>query len=257
MILYIMIEISNLTKKYGEHKTALDSIAFNIKPGEICGYIGANGAGKTTTIKILTGSLDFDSGIVKVAGIDVLSNPLKVKEITGYVPESGNAFNSLTAFEYLDFISKIRNLDDKIIKERTDYFADLFGYSEFLNSSVGNLSKGTKQKILITSAFLHNPEVILLDEPINGLDANTIFIFQDMIKTLSGKGKTIFYCSHLLDMIEKISTKLIILDNGKIKLDSETEELKKSGSYSGLEDLFKNMKSEKEYKKFVYEDIFG
>ncbi|MCX6166155.1 MAG: ABC transporter ATP-binding protein, partial [Ignavibacteriae bacterium] len=111
-------------------------------------------------------------------------------------------------------------------------------------------------KILITSALLHNPEIILLDEPLSGLDANSIFIFQDMIKVLSEKGKTIFYCSHLLDMIEKISSRLIIIENGKIKLDSSTNELKASENYRGLESLFKNLKNESEYKKFVYEDIF-
>jgi len=252
-----MIELKELTKKYGKEKTALDNVSFSVKPGDICGYIGTNGAGKTTTIKIITGALDFDSGTVLVSGIDVKKNPLEVKKITGYVPESGSAFNSLSTNEYLGFIGKIRNIEDGIIKKRTEYFAELFDYTGFLNSSVGNLSKGTKQKILITSALIHNPEIILLDEPLNGLDANSIFIFQDMIKALSEKGKTVFYCSHLLDMIEKISNKLIIIDGGKIKLDSDTEELKKSGNYSGLEDLFKNMKSEKEYKKFIYEDIFS
>ncbi|MBI5404456.1 MAG: ABC transporter ATP-binding protein [Ignavibacteriae bacterium] len=252
-----MIEISGLTKKYGQDKTALDNISFIIKPGVICGYIGTNGAGKTTTIKILTGMLDFDSGNVKVAGINVKENPLEVKRITGYVPESGNAFNSLTTKEYLAFTGKIRNLPDDVIKSRTDYFADFFDYAGFLNSSIGNLSKGTKQKILITSALIHNPEIILLDEPLNGLDANTIFVFQDMIKSLAENGKTIFYCSHLLDMIEKISTKLIILESGKIKLDSDTVELKNSENYRGLENLFRNIKSEKEYKKFRYEDIFA
>lgn len=252
-----MIEISGLTKKYGQEKTALDNISFEIKPGEICGYIGTNGAGKTTTIKVLSGMLDFDSGTVKVAGIDVKVNPLDVKKITGYVPESGNAFNSLTAKEYLSFTGKIRNLSEIVIGKRADYFANIFDYTGFLNSSIGNLSKGTKQKILITSALIHNPDIILLDEPLNGLDANTIFVFQDMIKSLAEKGKTIFYCSHLLDMIEKISTKLIILEYGKIKMDSYTEELKNSENYRGLENLFRGIKSEKEYKKFRYEDIFS
>jgi ABC-2 type transport system ATP-binding protein len=251
-----MIEISNLTKKYGSNKIALDGVSFTIKPGEICGYIGTNGAGKTTTIKILTGALDFDSGDVRVLNINVREKPVEVKKIIGYVPESGNIFNSLTATEFLFFTGRIRNIEDNIIKKRIDYFAGLFDYTGFINSAIGNLSKGTKQKILITSALMHNPEIILLDEPLNGLDANTIFVFQDMIKALSEKGKTIFYCSHLLDMIEKISSKLIIIENGRIKLNSDTSELKASENYISLENLFKNMKSENEYKKFVYEDIF-
>lgn len=251
-----MIEISNLTKKYENGKTALDDISFKINPGEICGYIGTNGAGKTTTIKIISGALEFDMGSVIVSNLDVKQKPAEVKKIIGYVPESGNIFNSLTTTEYLFFIGRIRNIEEIIIKKRIDYFAELFDYTGFIDSSIGNLSKGTKQKILITSALMHNPEIILLDEPLNGLDANSIFIFQEMIKTLSEKRKTIFYCSHLLDMIEKISSRLIIIENGKIRLDSSTNELKASEDYRGLENLFKNLKNESEYKKFIYEDIF-
>jgi ABC-2 type transport system ATP-binding protein len=251
-----MIEITNLTKEYENGKTALDNISFKINSGEICGYIGANGAGKTTTIKIISGSLEFNSGTVLVSNLDVKQNPVAVKKITGYVPESDNIFNSLSTTEFLFFIGRIRNIEENIIKKRIDYFAELFDYTGFINSSIGNLSKGTKQKILITSALMHNPDIILLDEPLNGLDANSIFIFQDMIKILSEKGKTIFYCSHLLDMIEKISSRLIIVEGGKIKMDSVTDELKAGKDYKGLENLFKNLKTESEYKKFVYEDIF-
>lgn len=251
-----MIEISNLTKIYENGKTALDNISLKILPGEICGYIGTNGAGKTTTIKIITGMLEFNSGSVLVSGLNVKKNPVEVKKITGYVPESGNIFNSLSVKEYIQFIGKIRNIEDSLIKKRADYFAELFEFSDFMNSSIGNLSKGTKQKVLITTALLHNPDIILLDEPLNGLDANSIFIFQDIIKSLSEKGKTVFYCSHLLDMIEKISSKLIILENGKIKMDAGINELRASKDYEGLEALFKNMKQENTHKKFNYEDIF-
>lgn len=252
-----MIEINSLSKTYENGKKALDDVSFKINPGEICGYIGTNGAGKTTTIKIISGSLEFDLGSVVVSGLDVKVKPIEVKKIIGYVPESGNIFNSLSAKEYIFFIGRIRNLENNVIEKRIECFSELFNFTEFINSSIGNLSKGTKQKVLITSALIHNPDIILLDEPLNGLDANSIFIFQDMIKVLSEKGKTIFYCSHLLDMIEKISTKLIIIENGKIKLDSGTNELKESENYRGLENLFKNLKNEEEYKKFNYEEIYN
>jgi ABC-2 type transport system ATP-binding protein len=251
-----MIEITNLTKIYENGKKALDDISFKINPGEICGYIGTNGAGKTTTIKIISASLEFDSGVVSVSGLDVKEKPLEVKKITGYVPEAGNLFNSLSVNEYMNFIGRIRELEEVKIKKRLDYFSELFDFTGYLNSSIGNLSKGTRQKVLITSALIHNPDIILLDEPLNGLDANSIFIFQDMIKSLSEKGKTIFYCSHLLDMIEKISTKLIIIESGKIKLDSLTKELQESENYRGLENLFKDLKREKDFKKFEYDEIF-
>ncbi|MCX6165526.1 MAG: ABC transporter ATP-binding protein, partial [Ignavibacteriae bacterium] len=146
-----MIEISNLTKKYENGKTALDDISFKINPGEICGYIGTNGAGKTTTIKIISGVIEFDSGSVIVSNLDVKQKPVEVKKIIGYVPESGNIFNSLTTTEYLFFIGRIRNIEENIIKKRIEYFAELFDYTGFINTSIGSLSKGTKQKILSTS----------------------------------------------------------------------------------------------------------
>lgn len=251
-----MIEITKLTKRYEGGKTALDEVTFKINSGEICGYIGENGAGKTTTIKIISGALDFDSGTVEIFDIDVKKNPNDVKKIMGYVPESGNIFNSLRISEYLHFTGRIRNLEEVTIDRRIQYFAELFEYTEYLNSSIGSLSKGTKQKVLITSALLHNPKIILLDEPLNGLDANSIFVFQDMIKILSEKSRTIFYCSHLLDIIEKISTRLIILEKGRIKLDSDANKLKSSENYKGLENLFKDIKGEREYKKFIYEEVF-
>lgn len=251
-----MIEITKLTKKYEGSKTALDEVTFKINSGEICGYIGENGAGKTTTIKIISGALDFDAGTVEISNIDVKKNPVDVKKIIGYVPESGNIFNSLKISEYLHFIGRIRDLDKDTTDRRMQYFSELFKYNEYLNSSIGSLSKGTKQKVLITSALLHNPKIILLDEPLNGLDANSIFVFQDMIKILSEKSRTIFYCSHLLDIIEKISTRLIILEKGRIKLDSDAKKLKSSENYKGLENLFKDIKGEREYKKFIYEEVF-
>ncbi len=251
-----MISVKNLTKKYPGDITAVDDISFVIERGEICGYIGTNGAGKSTTVKILIGVLDFDRGDVIVNDINVKTNSFEVKKIVGYVPETANLFNALTANEYLEFVGTIRDLDASLLNRRIDNFAGMFGFSDLLNESVGNLSKGNKQKVLITSALLHNPDVIFFDEPLNGLDANSIFIFQDLVSYLVSKQKTIFYCSHLLNTIEKVSSKIILLDKGKIVLDMKTADLKNSENYTDLENLFRNLKSDSEVNKYSYEGLF-
>lgn len=251
-----MISVKNLTKKYNNETIALDDISFEIGKGEIGGYIGTNGAGKSTTVKILIGVLDFNSGSAFVNGVDVKKEPVEVKRIVGYVPETANLFNSLSGREYLEFIGTIREMEKNTLNRRINNFAELFEYKDQLNESIGNLSKGTKQKVLITSALLHNPEVLFLDEPLNGLDANSIFIFQDLVAYLVSKDKTILYCSHILDTIEKISTKIILIDKGKIILDTKTEELKNTMNYTNLETLFRRLNVKKETGKYSYESLF-
>lgn len=253
-----MISCKNLTKSFNNNGIkAVDNISFDINTGDICGYIGTNGAGKSTTVKILTGILSPDSGQAIISGIDAVKEPIEVKKITGYVPENANIFNSLTVIEFLNFIGKIRDLDDSIVKRRIEKFASYFSFEQYQKESIGILSKGNKQKILITSALLHDPKVIFFDEPLNGLDANAIFDFQDMVSMLASQGKTILYCSHLLDTIEKISTKIIIIDKGKIVLDKKTSELKDLENYKNLEQFFRQLEPENEKKKIQYEDIFG
>ena len=252
-----MIQVNNVFKEYPGGVKALEGVSFNIQKGDICGYIGANGAGKSTTVKILTGMLEFDKGEVVIGGINVKDDPVGLKKIIGYVPESGNMFNSLTPREFLSFITEARNIGSDIAKHRIEGFASIFDLTAMLDSSLSTLSKGNKQKVLITSALLHDPEVIFLDEPLNGLDANTIFTFRDMIEDFSRRGKTIFYCSHLLDVIEKISSRILLIDKGRIVLDKNTLELKGSKDYTNLETLFKSLEPEENRKKFSYEEIFG
>jgi ABC-2 type transport system ATP-binding protein len=251
-----MIIVKNLVKKY-ESTTAVDGISFEIPDGEICGYIGTNGAGKSTTVKILIGALDFDSGEVQINGINVKDNAFEVKKIIGYVPENANLFNSLTVTEFLNFIGEVYDIDKNLLRKRINIFAEILSFTEYLNESIGVISKGNRQKTLITSALLHNPNVIFFDEPLNGLDANAIFAFQDLVNELSQNKKTIFYCSHLLDVIEKISDRIILLDKGKIVVNSPTDELKKGEGYSSLESLFKSLRPEENIKKFNFSDIYG
>jgi len=251
-----MISVKNITKKYSNGVIALDGVSFEINKGEVCGYIGTNGAGKSTTVRILSGIIDFDEGEADVCGINLKTNSFEVKKLAGYVPETANLFNSLSALEYFLFISKVRGLNDELAKRRIDNFSELFNLSSQLNESIGNLSKGNKQKVLITSALLHDPDVLLLDEPLNGLDADTIFVFQDLIRFLVSRNKAVLYCSHLLGAVEKIATNIVLLDRGRIVLNKKTDELKNSKEYTGLEDLFREMSSGTESKVKSYEGLF-
>jgi ABC-2 type transport system ATP-binding protein len=252
-----MISVKNISKTYSNGVVAIKNISFDLEPSCITGYIGINGAGKSTTMKILCGMLPFDSGEVKVGDFSLPVDSLKVKEITGFVPESPELFNSLSVKEFFDFIKDIRNIKQDIFTRRLDYFADLFDFKEYISLPIGKLSKGNKQKVLIVSSIIHNPDIILLDEPLNGLDAFTILTFQDMISKLSKKGKTVFYCSHLLDIMEKVSDRIIILDKGEIRINESKSEMKNSSDFKSLETLFKKFKEDNSQKEFSYDEVFS
>lgn len=251
-----MIKITNLKKSYDGGIEALNGVSFNINPSEITGYIGVNGAGKTTTLKILCGVLPFDEGEVIVNDYKLPKDALKIKSIIGYVPETPELFNSLRVSEYFDFLKDVREIEEIKFLRRVNYFAELFDFKDYLNSAIGKLSKGNKQKVLIVSALLHNPDIILLDEPLNGLDAYSIITFQDVISKLALKGKTIFYCSHLLDIMEKVSDRLIIIENGAIKINASKAELKSNNDFKSLENIFRDMRETSTKKEFSYDEIF-
>lgn len=252
-----MIKVRNLLKSYDNNIVALNSVSFGIQKGEICGYIGVNGAGKSTTVKVLSGLLEFNSGEIEICGLKLPENSLELKKIIGYVPESSNLFASLKVNEFFEFIGDVHKISGPLVNKRVKYFSELFDFGEYLTESIGILSKGNRQKVLITSSLMHNPDVLFLDEPHNGLDANSIIILQEIIIILASKGKTVFYCSHLLDLIEKISTKIIIIEKGNIILDKSSAELKESKDYTNLETLFRGLNTDKEIKKFSYEEIFS
>jgi len=235
-----MIEAINLIK-YFDKKLVLDNISFSVRKGEICGYIGPNGAGKTTTIKILTGIIKPTSGTAYIDGINVKENPDDVKKIIGYVPESGAIFETLTPVEFLTFVGKIYKMSESEITRNIFELMELFEIYEFRNEPMLSFSKGMKQKIFLISALMHNPKVLFLDEPLNGLDANAIKIFKEFIKKLAQNGRTVFYSSHLLDVIEKICDKLIIINRGKIVASGTIEEILKISNAPNLSDAFSKL----------------
>jgi len=236
-----VIHIENLQKSYKngtEVKEVLRGINLDVAPGKIIGYIGPNGAGKSTTLKIVYGLLDSYKGKVEVAGFDIRKHPVEVKQRIGYIPELANLYETISPIEYFTFLSEMRNLDLKQSLERAHKLLSLFEIEMNANQRIGSFSKGMKQKVLIISALLHNPEILFMDEPLSGLDANSVITVKEIITQMATEGKTIFYSSHLMDIVEKVSDRIILINNGNIVADGTFNELKGDDSNESLEKLF-------------------
>jgi len=235
-----MIETQGLTRRFGA-KVALDSLDLRIEPGTIFGFLGQNGAGKTTTVKILTGLLRPDAGRAMVAGHDVLNEPEEVKRRLGYVPESGTLYENLTAAEYLGLVANLHHLDPSIAASRREEFLSLFGILDDQHQRMTGFSKGMKQKVILSAALLHRPEVILLDEPLNGLDATAAMIVKELLKRLAAQGRTILFCSHILEVVERVCTRIMVIDQGKRVVEGTVAEICAQTESTALEDAFRKL----------------
>jgi len=199
----ILLTVSHLCKSFGSKK-AIDDICFTAKRGEILGFLGPNGAGKSTTLKIISALLAPDSGTVTIGTIDLLRDPLEAKKRMGFVPETGALFEKLTPLEYLEMVGQLYRLNAEEIKRKSHLFLKYFDLREQQNLRMTSFSKGMKQKVVLSAALLHNPDLLLLDEPLNGLDANAVMMFKGVIRRLADLGKTIIYSSHILEVVEKV-----------------------------------------------------
>lgn len=249
---YIMensqITIRNLKKSYGkgdDKNEVLKGINLVIHPGQIIGYIGPNGAGKSTTVKILCGILPNFEGEVTIFGKDLKTESMEIKKHIGYVPETGALYDLLTPNEYLSFIGTLYGLNKDKLESRAGNLLSFFGMEKHSDQRMDTFSKGMKQKILIMAGIINNPDIIFLDEPLSGLDANAVILVKDLLIQLAKDGKTIFYCSHLMDVVEKISDRIILINNGIVVADGTFEELKteKAGT---LEMLFAQLTGRKD-----------
>ncbi len=238
-----VIEISNLHKSYSKNQV-LKGINLNVYPGQIIGYIGPNGAGKSTTAKIICGLLSNFEGEVRVKGISVKENPLAVKKLIGYVPELAELYEVLTPHEFLSFMADLYEIPRQQAEERFTKMLSAFGLSNNLHQRMETFSKGMRQKVLIVSGLMHNPEVIILDEPLSGLDANSVIIVKELLSKLAASGKTIFYSSHMMDVVEKISDRIVLINHGVIAADGTIEELRAQKGNLSLEKIFANLTSQ-------------
>jgi ABC-2 type transport system ATP-binding protein len=234
-----MIALDHITKHFGK-QTAVDALSFEVPAGQILGLLGPNGAGKSTTLKILTGMIEPSSGSATVCGYDLRRESIEVKRNVGFVPESGAVFESLTGLEYLEMVAALYGIPQTAARERIKQFIAFFdlSFETLTDKLLGAYSKGMRRKVVITSALLHNPPVVFFDEPLDGLDANAAVGFKALIQTLAREGKTIVYSSHILDVVERVCHRVIIIDKGRLLLDGKPDELVARHDSGTLEKLF-------------------
>lgn len=234
-----MISLQSLTKHYGQ-QVAVDRLSLEIPAGQIVGLLGPNGAGKSTTLKMLTGMLEPTSGTATICGHDLRSESMEVKRKVGFVPDSGAVFESLTGLEYLEMIAALYGIPAEAARERIKQFLAFFdlGFDVLTDKLLGAYSKGMRRKVVITAALLHNPPVVFFDEPLDGLDANAAVGFKTLIQTLAREGRTIVYSSHVLDVVERVCDRVIIIDKGRVLVDGTPDELVKQHDAPSLERLF-------------------
>lgn len=234
-----LIQIRNLSKSYGD-KIVLKGLSLDIFPGQVIGYIGPNGAGKSTTVKILTGLIPDFSGEVLINGLNMAEHPQEIKKLIGYVPENAEIYDVLSPTEYLDFIGKLYGMEEGLLQERSSKLLAAFGLGAVLDDRMDTFSKGMRQKVLLIAGIIHDPKIIVLDEPLSGLDANAVIMIKELIMRLSQEGKTIFYCSHMMDVVEKVSDRILLINKGEIIADGSFESLKQNHSDT-LERIFSKL----------------
>ena len=229
-----MLQINNLTKTYGDKK-AVDNLTLHIQPGEIYGFIGHNGAGKTTTLKAVAGILNFDEGEIFVDGISVKENPLACKKIISYIPDNPDLYDFMTGVQYLNFVADIFGVSADERLPKIEKYAELFEIKNDLASSISSYSHGMKQKLAVISALIHNPKLVIMDEPFVGLDPKAAHILKGIMREICDNGGAIFFSTHVLEVAEKLCDKVAIIKNGSLIKYGTTEEVRGDAS---LESVF-------------------
>lgn len=249
-----VVQIKNLQMNFGS-KEVLKGINLDIPSGKIIGYIGPNGAGKSTTVKIILGLVEGYKGEVKIFGEDISKDNKEYKKRIGYVPEVAELYDSLTAKEYLTFVGQLYGMSYEDADKKAFKLMCILGIGEAYDSRISSYSKGMKQKTTIISSMLHNPDILFLDEPLSGLDANSVMIIKELLLELANSGKTIFYSSHIMEVVEKISHRIILLNDGNIVADGNFSELKESSKEGSLEEIFNQLTGFSKHKELAEEFI--
>ncbi len=232
-----MLEARQLAKYYGAARAVAD-ISFCIQPGEVLGCLGPNGSGKSTTVKMLASLLEPTHGEVLYGGTRIRDNLAGYKKLIGYVPEEPNLYPYLSGLEYLQLVGNLREIEPKALKEKIDTLLNLFSLNVQRHSTLGSYSKGMRQKILIIAALLHDPEILIFDEPLSGLDVTSALIFRNLMQELARSGKTILYSSHVLEAVEKVCSRVMIIYHGRLIADNSVERLRQIMAAPSLEQVF-------------------
>ncbi|MEP6845807.1 MAG: ABC transporter ATP-binding protein [Panacibacter sp.] len=249
-----IIQLNQVKKQYNG-TYVLKGIDLNFSAGEIVGYIGPNGAGKSTTIKILTGIIDEFEGNAAVFDMDVRKYPIEIKQRIGYIPEQAALYEVLSPIEYLNFIGKLYQMNESMILKKSMELLRLFELNNKAAMRMNSFSKGMKQKVLLISGLIHNPEIIFLDEPLSGLDANAVILVKEILAQLKNAGKTIFYSSHIMDVVEKISDRIIIINKGEVIADGTFEVLKSNAHKGSLENIFTALTGDTGYESTAHDFV--
>jgi ABC-2 type transport system ATP-binding protein len=245
-----MLEARGLSKSYGS-VPAVQNVNFRLEPGQVLGYLGPNGSGKSTTVRMLTGLLEPTRGEVTQDGEDIHKNLAAYRKRLGYVPEEANLYPYLTGEEYLEMVGTLRAMSEARRKTRIDALLNLFSLWPHRQVTVGSYSKGMRQRILLIAALMDNPDVLILDEPMSGLDVTSSLILKNLIQELSARGKSIFFCSHVLAVVEKICSQLIILRKGQVIAYGPTIEVLQNVGQSTLEGTFLQLVEDRDISQIV------
>ncbi len=245
-----MLEVRGLVKRYNRI-AAVDGVSFTIRPGEVLGYLGPNGAGKSTTVKILTGLIEPTAGSIFLDGADVRQDMTAFQRRFGYVPEEPHLYPHLSGSEYLQLVGRLRGLPRGTLRARMEAMLRLFGLWEDRYSPLSAYSKGMRQKILLSGALLHDPELLILDEPFSGLDVTTALVLRTLIHSLAAEGRMILYSSHVLEVVEKVCSEVVILRKGKVVAHDRVERLRDLMSQESLEAVFAQLTEQEDPDKRV------
>jgi ABC-2 type transport system ATP-binding protein len=249
-----MIRTEHLSRDYGG-KLALSDLSLRVEPGEILGFLGPNGAGKSTTVKILTGMIRPTAGTAQVAGFDVVAQPLEVKKRIGYVPETAALYDGLTAAEYLELVACLHHLDRRAADARAGELLELFGLAAERHQRISAFSKGMRQKVLIAAALIHRPMVLFLDEPLDGLDANAALIVKEILRQLAGQGRTILFCSHILDVVERMCTRIVVINQGRQIAEGSADDIRRQTGAATLEEAFSRLTGVRDVERLAADFI--
>jgi ABC-2 type transport system ATP-binding protein len=235
-----MLDAQSLTKWYGAIR-AVSDVSFTIAPGEVLGYLGPNGSGKTTTVGMLLGLVEPSGGVVRFQGADISADPVDYRRHVGYVPEEPHLYSYLSGIEYLHLVADLRDMDLRIGRKRVSALLEVFGLGHHAHAALSSYSKGMRQKVLIAAALLHDPSLLIFDEPVSGLDATSALVFRHLLEELARSGKSVLYCSHELDAVEKTCSRVLVLHHGRVVAHDTVERLREALSERSLEAVFQQL----------------
>gem|GEM_PF-204265 len=245
-----MLEVQHITKRY-RGIAAVDDVSFRVASGEVVGYLGPNGSGKSTTVKIITGILEPSAGHVLFEGRDIREDMPGYRRVLGYVPEEAHVYTHLSGLEYLQLVGRLRGMEERPLEKRATRLLELLWLRSSRHSPISSYSKGMKQRVLLAAALLHDPKLLVFDEPLSGLDVVSARLFKDLLEELASEGKAILYISHVLEVVEQVCSRVIVLSQGKMLADAPPAELRSATNLSSLEHVFAQLVQQQETRSIA------